>query len=181
MVNKKLFARIVIYSGILMIFNSCTSFINALNAPVYTYNEQLKEYFDKNDSDPIEGLYTITDKIDYDYPVYYVLSNDKIETKDNWAKIAIVKDSTSITRNYVAFVIEAEGYDEKFVFAEILKIKQAENLLTLKQHTTSGLKIGTSIFTFVLDEEKIFGTFEESDFSADLTIERTYQKYYPTK
>lgn len=164
---------------ILITCNSCASFISAMNAPYYTYDQRLKMYFDESKLDPIEGLYTITDKIQFDYPLYYLLSNDKTETVQNWAKVAIIKDSTSIKRNYIVRIIEAEGYTEAFLFGEILEMQQNGSILRITQHTTSNEKTSNALFEFVPEEGRISGELKENDFSAALTIERTYWKYYP--
>lgn len=151
------------------------------NKIVYiSFNEKVKNYLNQNPIDPIEGLYTVSDDIFYDYPWHYTLSNDKRELKEHWAKVALIKDQSSITRNYIVKVIEANGFFEQTTFAEFLRVAQSENLFSVKHHTTSSLKIGNATYQFIPEEGRIESTpFKEKDFNAELTIKRTFWKYYP--
>jgi S1-C subfamily serine protease len=76
---------------------------------IYDGDEQsIKKYLDSAESlDPIEGIYSVSDKT---YNHYGVLTS----TKDNWVKLAIIKDLKKPERGLIQIAIESDKKYPKF-------------------------------------------------------------------
>lgn len=140
---------------------------------------QLEFYFKNHKVDSIEGLYTISDDIVVITP-WYSFSPNRHIVRDHWAKVALIRDSTSLTRDYYEKVLEAPNLKEAEVRAEFLRTKQNATLFISKQLSYDGDKIYTMMFEF-LDEEMLISKFEYQDGDNVIKLKRTYLKYYPKK
>jgi len=143
------------------------------------FNRQLGLYFKYHKVDPIEGLYTISDDLVIVPPWYEFFSSKEHRIRDHWAKVAIIRDSTSLTRSYFELIIEAPNFKERELRAEYLRTKQNPNILISKQLNFASTKIETMMFEF--DDDMLVAKYEYLEGDSSITLNRTYLKFYPKK
>jgi len=132
----------------------------------------IREYFDNNLKilDPIEGVFTLSHKI---YDSYGSL----IDQKDNWATLAIIKDTSSLTREFIEINLQQEDFPKYAITAEFTKASNGLIYLS-KQFSPKG---SSSNENFVWDNELSVLFSEQTKFykGMNFTIKRYYLKTYP--
>lgn len=160
--------------------------IDVRNALAFTYTLdfrtefviQLEKYFSKAGLDPVEGMYSVSDEIiveTYAGAGEVITSNEK---KDYWAKVAIVKDSLSVSRNYVEFVVEDEEFKEGAVRAEFL-LTHSPVLFMTEQRTKPGDEKRSVVLELNRDTGIMEGKFEYATPRKKYTVKRSYLRYFP--
>jgi hypothetical protein len=147
----------------------------------HDFLRELKTYFANHRIDSIEGLYTISDDIVIIPAWYEIFSSQEHKVRDHWAKVALIRDSTSLTRDYVELVIEAPNFKEGELRAEYLRTKQNQSLFITKQWNYEKTYVETMMYEFISDGEMLVSSFEYQDGSKTIKLRRTYLKYYPRK
>lgn len=141
--------------------------------------KRLDEYFLKGKLDPIEGLYTISDEITIETSDESGKKSVQSVSKEHWAKVAIVKDSLAITRDYVEFIIEGTGYKEGEVKAEFLQTMQSPTLFLTKQFVKPGDTTHSANLEYNHEVGVIEGKFEYFNSGTRYKVKRSYLKYHP--
>ncbi len=147
---------------------------------VNTFRNDLGRYFNNYKTDVVEGLYTISDVYIFSYPWWY-LTSDQTKNFDHWAKVAIIRDSTSLTQNYYELIVESSGFSERDWRASFLRTKQSPNIFISKQLSEDKKGLVTVMFEYVPDEDRFVGKFEGANGNVSFKCTRTYLKYYPKK
>jgi uncharacterized membrane protein len=143
------------------------------------FEKQIELYFKKNKNlDPLEGLYTISDNINVEYQGFFSSSKKSVK-KDHWAKVAILEDTVSLSRNYYEVVLEASGFRQGEVRADFLKINQNSNLFISDQINSSKDSPKSVSFEFDSVDGILRGEFSYRDNDAVYKVNRTYLKYFP--
>jgi len=146
---------------------------------VPNFKKDLERYFHKARIDSVEGLYTISDDITVVTPWYDSTNSNEHRTRDHWAKVALVRDSTSLTRDYMELTIQTPGFEEGELRAEYLRTRQNSHILISKQLSKDRSKIETMLFEH--EGEMLVAKFEYKDGENVVKLTRTYLKYYPRK
>jgi S1-C subfamily serine protease len=135
-------------------------------------DKSIREYFDDNFKklDPVEGAFTISHKI---YNAYGSL----IEQKDNWQTLAIIRDSSSLTREFIEINLQQGDFPKYAITAEFTKASNGLIYLS-KQYSPDG---SSSNENFVWDNELGMLISEKTEFQKGkkYTIKRYYLKTYP--
>lgn len=139
--------------------------------------KQVEEYFLHSKLDSIEGLYTVSDNITIETINFFGDKTLSKASKDHWAKVAIVKDTTSVAGRYVEFVIEAEGFSEGDVRAEFIRIKESQNIFITDQLTEPEGAAKSLVLEY--HEDLIEGKFEYITSNKKYFVKRSYIKYFP--
>lgn len=161
--------------------------IDVQRATAYTYRLdfrtelviQLEAYFSKPNLDPVEGMYSISDDITTETSAgagQVITSNEK---RNHWAKVAIVKDTLSVSRSYIEFVLEAEEFREGEVRAEFLKTSQSSTIFMSEQRARSKDASRSVVLEFNPATGVIEGKFEYTAPRKKYTVTRSYLKYFP--
>lgn len=130
----------------------------------------LEAYMKNTKLDPVEGLYTISDEVTY--------HNEK-RILDHWAKVAIIKDTVNLTRNYIQLALEGNGLIEGELIAEYLQTKQSPTLLISQQLAERGETVNNVMAEFVPDEDKVTTSFTIEKKDGAVNFKRTYLRYFP--
>lgn len=138
----------------------------------------LNTYLKQSRLDPIEGLYTVSDEVEIKYSNFF--NQDETKKLDHWAKVAIIKDTVTLTRDYVQLVLEGSGLKEGDLMAEYLQTKQSPNLF-ISEQVIENEAIKNVVVEYVPEEDKLTTTFTHEQKDRVLKYRRTYLKYYPKK
>ena len=134
--------------------------------------KDIRAYFDNNLKilDPIEGVFTLSHKI---YNSYGSL----IDQKDNWATLAIIKDTSSLTREFIEINLQQGDFPKYAITAAFTKASNGLIYLS-KQFSPDG---SSSNENFVWDNELGMLLSEKTEFykGNKFTIKRYYLKTYP--
>ena len=109
------------------------------------------------------------------------MTSDQTKNFDHWAKVAIIRDSTSLTQNYYELIVESSGFSERDWRASFLRTKQSPNIFISKQLSEDKKGLVTVMFEYVPDEDRFVGKFEGANGNVSFKCTRTYLKYYPKK
>ncbi len=139
---------------------------------------QLEKYFSKDNLDPVEGMYSLSDDITIETNAGAGGILTSHEKRNYWAKVAIVKDSISVSRSYVEFVLEADVFKEGAVRAEFLQTNSPK-LFMSEQRTKPGDPKRTVALEFNPDTGVMEGKFEYTGPRKKYTVKRSYLKYFP--
>lgn len=161
--------------------------IDVLTSTTYTYRldfrtrlvMELEAYFSKPGLEPVEGMYSISDDITTVTQGGAGIVYTTNEKRDHWAKVAIVKDTLSVSRNYVEFVLEADDFSEGEVRAEFLKTNQSATLLMSEQRARSKEAMRAVVLEFNPATGILEGKFEYTAPRKKITVSRSYLKYFP--
>lgn len=140
---------------------------------------ELERYFSKPNLDPVEGMYSISDDITTETNGGAGTVFTMNEKRDHWAKVAIVKDTLSVSRNYIEFVLEAENFNEGEVRAEFLKTNQSSTIFMSEQRAKSKEATRPVVLEFNPGSGIIEGKFEYTAPRKKYTVTRSYLKYFP--
>ena len=139
--------------------------------------KQIEEYLLHSRRDSIEGLYTVSDNITIETINFFGEKTLSKPFQDHWAKVAIVKDTTSVTTRYVELVIEAEGFKEGDVRAEFVRKKESQNTFITDQLAEPEGAAKSIVLDY--NEDLIEGKFEYITSNKKYLVKRSYIKYFP--
>lgn len=140
---------------------------------------RMEKYFLESRLDSIEGLYSISDQIEIETIDGNGITDVVRQSKEHWAKVAIVKDTVSLSRSYIELVIEADGFKEGDVKAEFLQTKQSAALFMSEQQIEKEISTQSVVLEFRQDEGIIEGKFEYTNSGKKYIVKRSYLKYFP--
>jgi hypothetical protein len=143
------------------------------------FTADLARYFNHHNIDSVEGLYTVSDDWTITPSSSPISGSREHKIRDHWAKVAVIRDSTSLTRDYFELTIEAPNYKEGELRAEYLQTKQNPGLFISKQMNFDKTKMETMVFYF--EGETLTATYEYRDGENAVKLTRTYLKYYPRR
>jgi S1-C subfamily serine protease len=134
--------------------------------------KNIREYFDDNLNklDPVEGVFTLSYKI-------YNSNGILINQNDNWQTLAIIKDSSSLTREFIEINLQQGDFPKYAITAEFTKA--SNGLIYLSKQTS--LDGSTLNENFVWDNKLGMLTSEKTEFykGNKFTTKRFYLKTYP--
>lgn len=134
--------------------------------------ESIRNYYNNNSEklDPIEGIFMISHKI---YDSYGKI----LDSKENWGRLAIIKDLNNYNREFIEVNLEAEGFPKFAVTAEFTKATNGLVYLS-KQYDPSG---ASSNENFLWDNDLGILSSETTEYyqGSKFTIKRYYLKVYP--
>lgn len=135
------------------------------------FPKQLELYFKNHKTDSIEGLYTISDDLIIT-PPWYAFSNEEHKVKNHWAKVALIRDSTSLSRDYFEWIIEAPNFKEAEVRSDFLRTKQNPSIFISKQLNYDKSEVETMMFEFISDGEMLTSEFEYQNDDTNIKLKR---------
>lgn len=103
----------------------------------------------------------------------------KREIKNHWAKVAIIKDTLSLSRSYLEFVVESNEFQEGYVRAEFLETGQSHTIFITKQR--HGNESKSVVLEYKQDIGIIEGKFDYVSSGKKYYVIRSYLKYFPKK
>lgn len=141
------------------------------------FQGQMDDYFQKSNLDPIEGLYSISDEITIESSDFWGNKINKREIKNHWAKVAIIKDTLSLSRSYLEFVVESNEFQDGYVRAEFLETSQSHTIFMTKQR--HGNESKSVVLEYKQDIGIIEGKFDYVSSGKRYYVLRSYLKYFP--
>ena len=140
---------------------------------------RLEAYFAKGNLDAIEGMYSVSDEIITETHAGAGQVITATEKKDHWAKVAIIRDTLSVSRNYIEFVIEADELKEGQVRTEFLKTAQSNTIFMSEQKLKPKGEPKSIVLEFHADAGILEGKFEYAAPRKKYRVKRSYLKYFP--
>lgn len=146
-----------------------------------TFVDLLKKYMDKDASGPnnIEGIYSVSaSALKKNKPLFSSTEKERtIDQRDNYAMVAIVRDNSKNSREYVEVPIDRDNLFSYPVRGEITAASDG-NILVLKHFEPKG-KILTYTLAYDYDKNIIEGIRTESSGNTTRTYKIVYLKLYP--
>lgn len=146
-----------------------------------TFVDLLKKYMDKDvsGSNSIEGIYSVSASAQKkSKPLFSSTEKEKtIDQRDNYAMVAIVRDNSKNSREYIEVPIDRDNLFSYPIRGEITAASDA-NILVLKHFEPKG-KILTYTLAYDYDKNIIEGIRTETSGSTTRTYKIVYLKLYP--
>ena len=146
-----------------------------------TFVDLLKMYMDKDVSgqNSIEGIYSVSASAQKkSKPLFSSTEREKtIDQRDNYAMVAIIRDNSKSSREYIEVPIDRDNQFSYPIRGEI-NAASGGNILVLKHFEPKG-KILTYTLAYDYDKNIIEGIRTESSGSVTRTFKIVYLKMYP--
>ncbi|HTH56790.1 MAG TPA: hypothetical protein VL728_12150 [Cyclobacteriaceae bacterium] len=146
-----------------------------------TFVDLLKKYMDKDASMPnnIEGIYSVSASAQKkSKPLFSSTEREKtIDQRDNYAVVAIVRDNSKNSREYIEVPIDRDNLFSYPVRGE-LTAASGGNILVLKHFEPKG-KILTYTLAYDYEKDIVEGIRTETSGSVVRTYKIVYLKLYP--
>jgi hypothetical protein len=146
-----------------------------------TFIDLLKKYMDKDVSgqNSIEGIYSVSASAQKkSKPLFSSTEREKtIDQRDNYAMVAIIRDNSKNSREYIEVPIDRDNQFSYPVRGEI-NAASGGNILVLKHFEPKG-KTLTYTLAYDYDKNIIEGIRTESSGSTTRTYKIVYLKMYP--
>ncbi|MBT1700725.1 hypothetical protein KK083_27795 [Fulvivirgaceae bacterium PWU4] len=142
------------------------------------FEDMMRRYFGKEKSDPLEGIYSVSCVI-VKRNKRFLSKREKItivERKDNYARIAILRDWPSSTRDYLEVSLSYRDAKKYPVVGELSVL--AEGKTFIYKHIEPN---GTSISFSMVNEsaEMLEAEYSEMERRKTITYKLSYLKTYP--
>jgi hypothetical protein len=146
-----------------------------------TFIDLLKRYMEKDASkqDNIEGIYSVSaSALKKNKPLFSSTEKERtIEQRENYAMVAIIRDNTKNSREYIEVPIDKDNQLSYPIRGEINAASDG-NILVLKHFEPKG-KILTYTLAYDYDKNIIEGIRTESSGNTTRTYKIVYLKLYP--
>ena len=144
--------------------------------------EMINLYMYKSESSvkTVEGIYAISGLVTR--TGRGLLSREEkekvLDRKENYAKVAIIRDPAKASREYAELILDAEPSPGLSVVGEFSSMTKG-NVMVYKHYDQKGKEFETYTFTYDSDKDLLEGVRTESKGKATITYKLTYLKVLP--
>ncbi len=147
------------------------------------FHELVQRYMSKENSSigTIEGIYSVSIVVTKKGKVFMssVEKERIIERKENYSKVAIIRDAGDSNREYFEVSLDNESLPSYSVRGEFTRMTEA-NILIYNRLEPRG-KTSTYTFTYDYSRDILEGVRKENSGQAEYTYNLTYIKLHPKK